>query len=69
MRRRELRAVHEELRGTTILATRDPLDAIMTADRIVVMNQGRVRAGWPAAGGVRSSPPTSSSRITWARMR
>jgi hypothetical protein len=26
--RRELRAVHEELRGTTILATRDPLDAI-----------------------------------------
>jgi multiple sugar transport system ATP-binding protein len=40
--RRELRAVHEELRGTTILATRDPLDAIVTADRIVVMNQGRV---------------------------
>jgi multiple sugar transport system ATP-binding protein len=40
--RRELRAVHEELRGTTILATRDPLDAIVTADRIVVMNHGRV---------------------------
>lgn len=40
--RRELRAIHGELRATTVLATRDPLDAIMTADRIVVMNQGRV---------------------------
>ena len=40
--RRELRAIHEELRATTLLATRDPLDAVVTADRIVVMNQGRV---------------------------
>ncbi len=40
--RRELRAIHEELRATTLLATRDPLDAIVTADRIVVMNEGRV---------------------------
>jgi multiple sugar transport system ATP-binding protein len=40
--RHELRAVHEELRGTTILATRDPLDAVMLADRIIVMNEGRV---------------------------
>ena len=40
--RRELRAVHEELRATTILATRNPPDAIMLADRIVVMNEGRV---------------------------
>ena len=40
--RRELRAIHEELRATTIMATRDPLDAITTADRIVVMNEGRV---------------------------
>ncbi|MGB7160460.1 MAG: ABC transporter ATP-binding protein [Tepidisphaeraceae bacterium] len=40
--RRELRAIHEELRATTILATRDPLDTITTADRICVMNQGRV---------------------------
>ncbi len=40
--RRELRAIHQELRATTILATRDPLDAIVSADRIVVMNEGRV---------------------------
>jgi multiple sugar transport system ATP-binding protein len=40
--RRELRAIHEELRATTIMATRDPLDAVTTADRIVVMNEGRV---------------------------
>jgi multiple sugar transport system ATP-binding protein len=40
--RRELRAIHEELRATTVLATRDPLDAITTADRICVMNEGRV---------------------------
>ena len=40
--RRELRAIHEELRATTIMATRDPLDAITTADRVVVMNEGRV---------------------------
>lgn len=40
--RRELRTIHEELRATTILATRDPLDAITTADRIVVINEGRV---------------------------
>ncbi|MDQ3440977.1 MAG: ABC transporter ATP-binding protein, partial [Planctomycetota bacterium] len=40
--RRELRAIHEELRATTMMATRDPLDAITTADRIVVMNEGRV---------------------------
>jgi multiple sugar transport system ATP-binding protein len=40
--RRELRSVHEELRGTTILATREPPDAIVLADRIVVMNEGRV---------------------------
>ncbi len=40
--RRELRAIHAELRATTVLSTRDPLDAISTADRIVVVNQGRV---------------------------
>ena len=40
--RRELRSLHEELRATTIMATRDPLDAVTTADRIVVMNGGRV---------------------------
>ena len=48
--RRELRAIHEELRATTIMATRDPLDAVTTADRIVVMNGGRVlQADAPAA--------------------
>jgi multiple sugar transport system ATP-binding protein len=39
--RRELRAIHEELRATTVLATRDPLDA-MAADRVAVMNEGRI---------------------------
>lgn len=40
--RRELRSIHAELRATTVLAARDPLDAITTADRIVVINEGRV---------------------------
>ncbi len=40
--RRELRAIHQELRATTVMATRDPLDAMTTADRIVIMNEGRV---------------------------
>ncbi|HEV2295202.1 MAG TPA: ABC transporter ATP-binding protein [Tepidisphaeraceae bacterium] len=40
--RGELRAIHDELRATTVMATRDPIDAITTADRIIVINQGRV---------------------------
>ena len=40
--RRELRAIHQELRATTVLATRNPIDAMALADRVAVMNAGRV---------------------------
>ena len=47
--RGELRAHLAEFGGATIIVTHDPLDALVLADRIVVLEQGRVvQAGTPA---------------------
>jgi iron(III) transport system ATP-binding protein len=38
----EIRRLHDELRITTVYVTHDQSEAMVTSDRIVVMNQGRV---------------------------
>jgi iron(III) transport system ATP-binding protein len=38
----EIRRLHDEFRYTTIYVTHDQLEAMTTADRIVVMNAGRI---------------------------
>jgi len=46
--RRWLRRLHDELHVTTILVTHDQEEALEVADRIVVMNRGRIeQAGTP----------------------
>ena len=44
----EIRRLHDEYKYTTIYVTHDQIEAMTTADRIVVMNQGRIeQAGSP----------------------
>jgi len=38
----EIRRLHDELRYTTVYVTHDQAEAMTTADRIVVMNRGRI---------------------------
>ncbi len=46
--RRWLRRLHDEVRATTVFVTHDQEEAMEVADRIVVMNQGRIeQAGTP----------------------
>ncbi len=46
--RYEIRRLHDEFRYTTLYVTHDQLEAMTTADRIVVMNGGRIeQAGAP----------------------
>ena len=40
--RRKLKQVHEQLRLTIVYVTHDQVEALTLADRVVVMNQGRV---------------------------
>ncbi len=43
----EIRRLHDELRYTTIYVTHDQNEAMTTADRIVVMNRGRIEQVGP----------------------
>src|SRR5206468_8293013 len=48
--RRELRQHLESFRGVRLLVTHDPVEAMAMADRLVVLEQGRVlQTGSPAA--------------------
>src|SRR5207244_3310161 len=38
----EIRRLHDEFRITTVYVTHDQAEAMVTSDRIVVMNQGRI---------------------------
>ena len=40
--RLEIRRLHDEFRNTSIYVTHDQLEAMTIADRIVVMNAGRI---------------------------
>jgi ABC-type sugar transport system ATPase subunit len=59
-----------EAAGTTSLyVTHDQLEALTLADRLVVLNGGRDRAGRHADGGLRSARPRPSWRASSARRR
>ena len=40
--RTEIKALHQKLKSTTVYVTHDQLEAMTMADRIVVMNQGKI---------------------------
>jgi sulfate transport system ATP-binding protein len=55
--RKWLRRLHDEVRVTTVFVTHDQEEAMAVADRVVIMNRGRVeQVGTP--GEVRSGPAT-----------
>ncbi len=55
---RDFRALHERLGLTTVMVTHDMMEALLLADRILVLDQGQVRAdGSPRdLMGVQSDP-------------
>ena len=53
--RRWLRRLHDELHITSIFVTHDQEEALEVADRIVLMNKGRVEQIGTPAGGVRAA--------------
>src|SRR5262249_21334415 len=59
-----LRRLHDDTRVTTILVTHDRDDAFEVADRVAIMNAGRLeQVGAPAAWGrAARRPPSSTSR-------
>lgn len=44
---REYRALHEQLELTTVMVTHDVMEALLLADRIIVLDQGRIIADGP----------------------
>ena len=58
----DYRRLHDELRLTTVMITHDVLEALGLADRIVVLQAGRIIAdGTPSALDDASSTPTCAS--------
>jgi osmoprotectant transport system ATP-binding protein len=53
---RDYRALHEQLGLTTVMVTHDVWEALLLADRIVVMDRGRVLADAPPAELIRGHP-------------
>jgi ABC-type proline/glycine betaine transport system ATPase subunit len=65
----EIRRLHDEFRITTVYVTHDQGEAMVTSDRIVVMNQGRIEQVDDPSSRASSAGPTSSragSRRRWA---
>jgi iron(III) transport system ATP-binding protein len=64
----EIRRLHDEFRNTSIYVTHDQLEAMTMADRIVVMNAGRIeQIGTPQE--VYDRPNSRSSRASSAQQR
>jgi molybdate transport system ATP-binding protein len=60
--RRELRQHLDAFAGSRILVTHDPVDALVLADRLVVLEGGRITQGGTAADVARGR-----RRATWRR--
>ena len=65
----EIARLHRELGTTMIYVTHDQVEAMTLADRIVVLDDGRDRAGRRAARALRRARPTCSSPASSARRR
>ena len=65
--RSKLKAVHRALDLLMIYVTHDQVEALTFADKVVVMNDGRVRADRHAGGIVRAAGAYVSSAISSAR--
>jgi osmoprotectant transport system ATP-binding protein len=62
------RALHERLGLTTVMVTHDMQEAVLLADRIVVMSRGRILAqGTPAALMAREADPDVAALMTMPR--
>ena len=63
----EIKKVHQKVRTTTVYVTHDQVEAMTLADRVVVMNKGKIeQIGTPNElyhnPGARVSSPASSAR-------
>ena len=67
--RLEIQKLHRELRTTSIFVTHDQVEAMTLADRMIVMNLGRRRAGRAPDRRLRRSRNASSWRASSARRR
>ena len=59
--RQWLRRLHDEIHVTSVFVTHDQEEAFEVADRVVVMNQGRIEQVGTPAGGLRASGQRRSS--------
>jgi osmoprotectant transport system ATP-binding protein len=63
----EYRRLHDRLGLTTVMVTHDVTEAVLLADRIVVMDHGRIRADGPAAALLSHPDPAVRSLIETPR--
>jgi sulfate ABC transporter ATP-binding protein len=61
--RRWLRRLHDEMRATSVFVTHDQDEAREVADRIVVMNRGRIEQVGDARGGLRAAGDAVRPRV------
>ena len=69
----EIRRLHDEFRITTVYVTHDQAEAMVTSDRIAVMNHGRIEqvdapASLTSARARASSPASSGAPTSWTAM-
>ena len=67
--RAEIRALHDRLGATSVYVTHDQVEAMTMADRIVVLDAGRIVAGRRAARALRAAGQPLRRRASSARRR